>query len=518
MYAAELSPPQRSVLAAFTLPQVKRRATFIAAADLLAELVAAGYVKRCADGSLYPADGTGKALSGARARDRLHELVLLMAQNGEHLPAANEPRAACLSAATVRRLEAPPAAAPAPMFTPAPGWIIGAATEILTPQRPLGEPAHYAVVELEALVASHTDAFQPDPRYPPGVQEREYHRQREEQWKVVSGARRFKPALVLCDTPSPVDGPPIVTSGSRALVLGGNGRSMMIRRAFADPTVRESYRTALLRKAEYLGLDRDAIEGMRLPVLVRALDGVTGEAHASDLAAAVRRFNEGLTQQLSPRARAIAEAGVMSLETVLRIGHILSNAGDVSLREVLRARPAGILEALRLDGIVTPQNQSAWLAGGNLTDEGKDRVEGMFLGRVIGTADRMAATAPALLERLGRAAPELIRVSALNPELDEIPTVQAAVDVLNEARRRGLLLGELLAQSSLFGSAEAAPEIAAMARLLEAKGPRALRDRFAEWARAAAVDPRQATMFRAPPSRAAARAMLLNPEEAAVAA
>lgn len=411
----------------------------------------------------------------------------------------------------IRRRPLEPAPAAEVVIVPssvAARWILGAETEILSPHRPLGEPARYAVVELAALVASHTDAFQPDPRYPAGVQEREYHRSREEQWKVLAGAQRFNPALVLCDTPSPVDGPPIVTCGERALVLGGNGRSMMMRRAFAEPAVRERYRAALLRKAEYLGLERAAVEGCEAPVLVRVLR-VSGDAPASELAAAVRRFNEGLTQALSPRARAIAEARSMSVETIEAIGQLLAESGEATLREVLRARPREVVEALRKDGIVTAQNQAVWLVGGSLSDEARDRVEGMFLGRVLGSADRMAAAAPALLAKLERIAPELIRVAGLNPGLDEIPAVQGAVDLLNEARRRGLLLEELAAQASLFGGAAPSSEVLGMARVLEAERPLALRARFAAWARAAAVDPRQPSMFHIAPRRGDARGMLL---------
>jgi hypothetical protein len=108
------------------------------------------------------------------------------------------------------------------------------ATRIVTPQHPQGEPAHYAVVEAEQLVASHDpQTFAPDARYPEGVQERDYLKQPEEQRKVVMGAQQLDPALVLTDTPSAVDGPPIVTGGT-PIVLGGNGRSMMIKRAYAE--------------------------------------------------------------------------------------------------------------------------------------------------------------------------------------------------------------------------------------------------------------------------------------------
>jgi hypothetical protein len=48
------------------------------------------------------------------------------------------------------------------------------------------------------------------------VQERFYQGQSEEQLKVVEGGAKLNPALLLANTPSPLDGPPIVTSGRSA--------------------------------------------------------------------------------------------------------------------------------------------------------------------------------------------------------------------------------------------------------------------------------------------------------------
>jgi hypothetical protein len=108
-------------------------------------------------------------------------------------------------------------------------------TRVITPQRPHGEPAHYALVEAGQLVASHDPfSWSPDERYPKGVQEREYMTDKGEQKKVLLGAQQLDPALLLTDTPTAVDGPPLVTAGPVRLVMGGNGRSMMLKRAYAE--------------------------------------------------------------------------------------------------------------------------------------------------------------------------------------------------------------------------------------------------------------------------------------------
>jgi hypothetical protein len=403
-----------------------------------------------------------------------------------------------------------PAPSPAPAPAPAPVTVAGgSATRVITPQRPQGEPAHYAVIEAEELIPSHDEnSFQPNPAYPAGVQEREYHRQREEQMKVVRGAQQLNPALLLADSPTAVDGPPLVTAGDRALVLGGNGRSMMLKRALRDPETRESYRAALAAKAQAFGLDPEAIARMRAPVLVRVLEDVPATAPASELVAAVRRTNEALTQALSPRARAVAEARNMSPETVTAIAGLFSEDGEATLRDVMRDRPRELIDILRRDGIITAQNQSSWVAGGLITDEAKERLEGMFLGRIVGSGDRMAQTPPAVLAKLERLVPSLLRVAGVNPEFDEIPTVQAALDLLNDAKRRGLKLRELVTQGDLFAETRHDPAAVALAQLLDREKPTTLAKRFREWAELAAFDPRQITMFAPNPSRAEAREKL----------
>lgn len=389
------------------------------------------------------------------------------------------------------------------------------AARVVTPQRPgAGEPVHYRVVEAEQLVPSHTpDSFTPNPAYPEGVQERDYRRQPEEQLKVQRGAQQLDPRFLLSDTPSALDGPPIVTAGEKALVLGGNGRSMMLLRGLKDEETARRYRAELAARAPGFGLDPAEIAKMKAPVLVRELDDVGADAPKKDLAGAVRRFNEGMTQALSPRVRAVAEAKTLSPATVKAIGELLAE-GEGSLRDILRERPGAVLEILRRDGVITAQNQAEWMKGANLTDEGKERLEGMFVGRVVGTVDRMAMTPSALLAKVERIAPSLLRVDGVNPEMGETPTIQRAIDLVNEARSRHLELDQVVNQLGLFGGPR--PDAAAIdvARLLEEAKPTDLQRRFQAWADRAAFDPRQVTLFGAPATKEEARSVLLGKESA----
>jgi hypothetical protein len=249
-----------------------------------------------------------------------------------------------------------------------------------------------------------------------------------------------------------------------------------------------AYRDALLRKAPDFGLDRVAVAAMHHPVLVRVVDSLSSTAPKSQLIAAVRRYNEGMTQALSPRVRAVAEAKVLTPATLEALGELLAGAGDSSLREVLRESPRAVVEILERDGIVTAQNRAQWVAGNQLTDEAKDRIEGMFLGRVVGTGERLAAAAPAILAKVERSTPYLVRVAGVNPGLDEIPHVQQALDILADAAAHGLTVGELVRQLQLptrgAAATERDPDAVRFAMLFEQLGQRAIGERFKAWAEA----------------------------------
>jgi hypothetical protein len=99
--------------------------------------------------------------------------------------------------------------------------------------------------------------------------------------------------------------------------------------------------------------------------------------------------------------------------------------------------------------------------------------------------------------------------------MDEVPTVQAALDLLNDAKRRGLSLDELVGQRGLFDDKEAQPEAVQLAELLDTAKPKELQARFKSWANSAAFDPRQSTMFAQNPSPKQARAALLSKDKLA---
>lgn len=391
---------------------------------------------------------------------------------------------------------------------------------MITPQRPAGEIVRFEAVEANRVLPSHRPGgdFRPSPTYPEGVQERAYHLDEAEQAKVVRGAQSLNPELVLAKDPSPLNGPPIVTEARRSdgmhLAVGGNGRTMMIQRAYeANSEGAAAYRKALIARAAEFGFDPKLIRGAyERPILVRVIEGLEAESPVGVLVAAVRRTNESLSQALDAKTLGVAQARALSPESVAQLGALLAGDDGTTLREAMRDHPDVFRRALERDRILTPSNFSAWIApSGVLTDPAKDQIEAMFLGLVLGTPDRLRATAPNLAHKVERAVPALVAVRGQVPSFDLVPFVQHAVDVLNEARRRDLTLEDLLAQPDLLSPRHERPEqVVELARLFDSSGQRQVAEAFARWSRVAIHDPNQGLLFGSAPTPESAFHVLMG--------
>jgi hypothetical protein len=382
-------------------------------------------------------------------------------------------------------------------------------TTIITPQG--RDPAHYAIRPASSLIPSHDpQSFTPDPRYPAGVQERDYLHDENEQRKVIVGSQNIDPTILLHRAPTPADGPPLVTEDNCA--LGGNGRSLMLKRAFSEggPSATR-YRDELTCRAEEFGLDPRDVEQLPDPVLVRIVEGTHCDDPPSVLARKVRQYNNALTNALDDTALGVSLSRQLSPSTLSSFGDLLASS-DSSLREKMREDPRAFARLLEADGVISNQNRSEYLtSSGGLTENAKDKIEAMFLGRALGSAERIRATPPALLRKLERAVPYVARVAARNPTYDVTPTLTQAVDLVNDAAGRGLGLEDVLSQRSLFAGASSGPDEAtrSMARMLSGEGPVAVGQRFKNYANAADFDPTQPRMFgEKPPSPAEALAAL----------
>lgn len=369
-------------------------------------------------------------------------------------------------------------------------------TKVITPQAE--DRARYQLIEAEDLVASHNPlSFDPDPRYPANVQEREYQNDVNEQIKVSMGAQKLNPAIMLHRAPTAVDGPPLVTEDGCA--LGGNGRSMMLKRAFlTEPEKADAYREALRCELGQFGLPQAELERMKAPVLVRVIAGTRCDDDPRQLAAAVRRYNEGLTNVIDAKALGVSQSRNLSQQSLSSFASAMG--GDTTLRDAMAQSPEIFIRALENDRILTRQNRTRYVRpSGDLTPEAKDTIEAMFLGRVVGNADRIRSSSDDLLKRVERAVPYLTAVAGVNPDFDLTETMQKAIDLANQAKSKGVTIDGYVSQMDFL---EARPDsrTTSLARLLTTERPLAIRDRFQAWAQKASFDPNQGGLLGRPPT------------------
>jgi hypothetical protein len=379
-----------------------------------------------------------------------------------------------------------PGTAPAP--PPAVGYVGHACGEVITPQGDVG--ACYELRSAESIITSHKPgSWVPDPRYPVAVQERDYQRDINEQAKVLRIAQAPRPDLLLATTPTAVDGPPIVSAAG--IALGGNGRAMGVRLAYKDGTA-EDYRRELRTRAAVFGLKPEDVDAIRDPMLVRVVRGLDGASQA-ELAAASSQFNQGMTNSMDERARAVSLSRRLSGATLTSFGDQLDE--HETLRAAMAASGKVFVDRLTRDEIITAQNRAEYVAGdGGLTEAGKLLVEGAVMGLVVGTSDRLRDATPATLAKVERLAPFLARVAARKNGHDLTPLVQAAMDLLHSAQL-AQMPAERYGSQARLGEAMQSPDVVTLADRLERVTSKRLASAARQWAAVADYDPNQSSIF-----------------------
>jgi hypothetical protein len=335
--------------------------------------------------------------------------------------------------------------------------------------------ADYIVVEADDLIATH------DPRKgfaanPAGdFNERPYHDPEAgapSRKTVQNIAAALNPDLVLTDSPTAVDGPPITTADFR--VVGGNARAMGIQLAYSRPgQAGARYRDALIARAQALGIDPERVRGMRAPVLVRAIKedpGAPGELS--------RVLNEPLTTGRTREADAVSRAQRLGPDVASRI---TGSIGDRSLAEALAdgKTAAAIMRELVDSQAVSEREIPGLVVGDELTPEAKKLVENVLVGAVVPdvrTLTELGASTRDLLVRGLSPILRLIRASKSTTDgaaLNFRTTLDNALTALSALRSTGARsIDDLLSQQTMIAEPwrEDARAIA-LARMMEGNTP-----------------------------------------------
>lgn len=347
--------------------------------------------------------------------------------------------------------------------------------------------ASYAVKELADLRTSHNGlSFAPNELYE-GLNDRDYTKV-ENQSKVLNWSmpNQFDARYFINNNPDMGSGPPAIDADGN--VLGGNGRGMMLQRTYAyNPKGAQAYRAMLTRDAGFYGLDPAQIAGMKQPVLARLLE----DTEIPDRAArqtAITDFNAKSTAALRPEEQAMADSRRVSQRTLDDIGARVEAMGaEGTLAKVLSgAGGVDVLNSMIRDEAISQQEAAAYLSGGNITAAGKNRISQAVLGRFFRDTDQLDRTAAPVRAKLERIAPALAKLEG-DGKWNLSPTVQGALDLMEEARASGNNLGDFLSQTNAMGR-EYPARVADMARHLTSTKPSILADAVRIYGQDAAAD------------------------------
>jgi hypothetical protein len=342
------------------------------------------------------------------------------------------------------------------------------------------QEVQYVFVEAEDLIPSHDARRNFAKNEGADDNERPYHdpkqgRSSRETVENIAKSSPDKLALLVADSPSPTDGPPMVTPDG--IVLGGNARTMGMQLAYHNGgEAAGRMKQAQIDAAQKFGVDPQAVEGMKHPVVVRVLSHVGQRGELSAI------LNEALTTGRSRDTMAVSRGKRVSVETATKIGNLLrpgANGEVPSLRDVMRdgSKSDRIIKAFRDDGVWTQKDIDAYVdpKTGDLNEDGKTAIEQTLIGRIVDdptvVGNATAGTKQKLLSALG---PLTRGVSDKTHGAKLAGIIKTAVEAFPGYKASGTPLRQyFLQQQSMFpfpGMGD--PNVMAMVGAIDDLGPR----------------------------------------------
>lgn len=289
-------------------------------------------------------------------------------------------------------------------------------------------PAEYEVVEAADLIASHNpQSFEERSDYPKGVQERRYHEVEADRTKIDEIARNLEPSLMVNTNPDAINGAPIITEDN--VVLGGNGRTMGMQRAYAQyPEQAQQLKDHLVRHARAFGHSSADIERMKHPILVRR---IKAGKDPQTLSALGRRMNESLTQGLDPRSAEVALGKHYVNQAVMdSLMHHMD--ADESLSDFLLSSKSGaFVQQLEQSGIIDQFNKGEFVdqETGLLNEDGRHRVERVLAARIIPDAGLLSRMNQKARESIAKAVPYLSQMEAKGWDIKKAIELAVRADI-----------------------------------------------------------------------------------------
>lgn len=229
------------------------------------------------------------------------------------------------------------------------------------------QQAHYAIIEAESLQPSHIRGYQNQLHFIPEAQPKDRSDVVSEQ-AAVRIAANINPEEITTSATAYTGAP---TINARGEVIQGNSRADALRavwESFRD-TSGAKYKQYLIENAEALGIDPEAIEGMKPPVLVHLAD--VSDERAIELGQYRQAdIESGGVERINPQTL-YAKIGEKR-DTFIRF-LLGTSDDDLSLAESITRNAAETLSWLNRQGFISDtQFRSAFGAKGEITAEAKE--------------------------------------------------------------------------------------------------------------------------------------------------
>ena len=329
---------------------------------------------------------------------------------------------------------------------------------------------HYVIVEQDALTPSHDASFRPIPEYGTNengstLNDRDYEHDKDAQAVEKQKAQNYDKRAY--------QEPVVVTPDGR--VFSGNGRTISGMIA-AENGTDTKYVNSLKRDARFYGFEDGAVDGYNHPRLVFVVDDDI--PFTSDN---IAMFNADSRKTQNKTERMVKAGKVISDTQYEKLARIVEDYD--TLDDLYNKGAARLMRVLQDEGIINPNDVAQYMEGDQLSQMGRDYVEGLLIGYALNgsddsvrmlMSDGMGNVRKSFMYALRQVvANRTLGEYALNKEIEE------AINICYEAHRKfGGNVDGYLRQKSIFGDtlADRTQELSQMFSTFMNSGSAALRD------------------------------------------
>ena len=299
-------------------------------------------------------------------------------------------------------------------------------------------PVEYGYIEADDITPSHDfRTFTANPEHP-GQQRVSYEFNATQKARFEEMFLHPEVERLLSDAVTALEGPPTLIPDG--MVAGGNNRTGLIKRMYADPVKAKMLRDATIKVAQRNGAE--GVENMRQPVRVRRIAAPDTMGEWKTLTA---DLNVSPAAPISGGELAVTYAGRITPSTMQAIAARLDDLNpDASIREFMAAYPIDFVRWVDESGALTTDDRLAYVdpETGGLNEDGKVLYETALLAKAFSDPHFLDAAPRSVIEKMASSLAPILRISARGGEWDIRPLLMEAAQVAGDAHARGMTVRE----------------------------------------------------------------------------